>query len=133
MFNTTRTPGEETGKHTQTQTHTNTHEESDLVSLTVSWSLRCAAALAGQRVCRRVPQGPLLQVMGLPSRAPAVTQRDPVSGSKDLGWPFTPFSRRGETRSADSRKQVRNVDNLCLCVLSNRVRYRVLCQAQLPT
>lgn len=119
--------------NTHTHTHANTHEESDLVSLTVSWSLRCAAALAGQRVCRCVPQGPLLQVMGLPSRTPAVTQRDPVSDSKDLGWPFTSFSRRGETRSADSRKQVRYLDNLCLRVLSSRVRYRVLCQAQLPT
>ncbi len=71
--------------------------------------------------------------MGLPSRTPAVTQRDPVPDSKDLGRPLTSFSRRGQTRGTDSRKQVRFSENVCLCLLSSSGCYVILCQAQVRT
>lgn len=67
---------------------------------------RRAPALAGQRVCGGVPQGPFLPPVGVHGGPAAVAQGARAPDPEDPGRPVRPAARRGEAGSAHCRRKV---------------------------
>lgn len=122
MFNTTRTPGVETGKklHAEPSLLQTNKQNQELNHFLIS--SRCAPTLAGQRVCGGVPRGALFPAVGVPGGPAAVSQRDRISDTENPGRLFTTVSWRGETGSSDSWREVAAICNICLSLTTKTIK-----------